>query len=156
MAIVAAVLVTVLTVDLGPDLREIAEREGTKYMERPMHIGRLSAKLTPGVFVIEDLLIEGLTPADRPFLKAKKIDVQVPWWTAFSRKLVVESVTMTDWEMVVESWAGGRHSFPKVTPKNPAQGPEHRSRRRCGTCWRRAASSPTTITRRRGAPSPAT
>ena len=30
---------------------------------------------------------------------------------------------MTDWEMVVESWAGGRHSFPKVTPKNPRTGP---------------------------------
>ncbi len=123
VAIVAAVLITVLTFDLGPDLREMAEREGTKYMERPMHIGRLSAKLTPGVFVIEDLLIEGLTPTDRPFLKAKKIEVRVPWWTAISRKLVVESVTMTDWEMLVEAWAGGRHSFPKVTPKNPRKGP---------------------------------
>ena len=88
-----------------------------------MRIGRLSAKLTPGVFVIEDLLIEGLTPTDRPFLKAKKIEVRVPWWTAFSRKLIVESVTMTDWDMVVESWPGGRHSFPKVTPKNPRKGP---------------------------------
>ena len=38
-----------------------------------MHIGRLSAKLTPGEFVVEDLLIEGLTPPDRPFLKAKTI-----------------------------------------------------------------------------------
>ncbi len=119
VAIVAAVLVTVLTFDLGPSLRERAEREGTKYMERPMRIGRLSAKLTPGVFVIEDLHIEGLTPTDRPFLKAKKIEVRVPWWTAFSRKLIIESVTMTDWEMLVESWPGGRHSFPKVTPKNP-------------------------------------
>ncbi len=123
MAVVAAIVISVLTVDLGPNLREIAEREGTKYMERPMRIGRLSAKLTPGVFVIEDLLIEGLTPTDRPFLKAKKIEVRVPWWTAISRKLVVESVTMTDWDMVVESWAGGRHSFPKVTPKNPRKGP---------------------------------
>ena len=33
-----------------------------------MHIGRLSAKLTPGEFVVEDLVIEGLTPQDRPFL----------------------------------------------------------------------------------------
>jgi hypothetical protein len=123
VAIVAAVLTTVLTFDLGPNLREIAEREGTKYMERPMRIGRLSAKLTPGVFVIEDLLIEGLTPTDRPFLKARKIEVRVPWWTAISRKLIVESVTMTDWEMLVESWPGGRHSFPKVTPKNPRKGP---------------------------------
>ena len=92
-------------------------------MERPMHIGRLSAKLTPGVFVVEDLLIEGLTPTDRPFLKAKKIEVRLPWWTAFNRKLIIESVTLTDWEMVVESWPGGRHSFPKVMPKNRRTGP---------------------------------
>ncbi len=92
-------------------------------MERPMHIGRLSAKLTPGVFVIEDLMIEGLSPQDRPFLKAKKIEVRVPWWTVFTRKLLIESVALTDWDMVVESWPGGRHSFPKVTPKNPRKGP---------------------------------
>ena len=62
VAVVAAVLISVFTVDLGPSLRERAEREGSKYMERPMHIGRLSARLTPGVFVVEDLVIEGLTP----------------------------------------------------------------------------------------------
>ena len=123
VAVVAAAFATLFTVDLGPSLRQLAEREGSKYMERPMHIGRLSAKLTPGDFVIEDLLIEGLTPQDRPFLKAKKITVSVPWWTVFTRKLVVESVTLTDWDMVVESWAGGRHSFPKVTPKNKGTGP---------------------------------
>jgi translocation and assembly module TamB len=123
VAVVAALLATVFTVDLGPSLRERAEREGTKYMERPVHIGRLSAKLTPGEFLVEDLLIEGLTPQDRPFLKAKRITVKVPWWTVFTRKLVVESVTMTDWDMVVESWAGGRHNFPKVTPKTRRTGP---------------------------------
>ncbi len=123
VAIVAGVLVTVLTFDLGPSLRRRAETEGTKYMERPMHIGRLSAKLTPGVFVIEDLMIEGLSPQDRPFLKAKKIEVRVPWWTVFTRKLLIESVALTDWDMVVESWPGGRHSFPKVTPKNARKGP---------------------------------
>ena len=69
-----------------------------------MHIGRLSAKITPGVFVVEDLVIEGLQPADRPFLKAKKIEVVVPWWTIFTRKLIIESVEMTDWDMVVETW----------------------------------------------------
>jgi translocation-and-assembly-module (TAM) inner membrane subunit TamB-like protein len=123
VAIVAAVFVTVFTVDLGPSVRARAEREGTKFMERPMHIGRLSAKLTPGEFVVEDLLIEGLTPQDRPFLRAKRIDVKLPWWTAFSKKLVVESVRMTGWEMTVESWPGGRHNFPKLTPKNRSQGP---------------------------------
>ncbi|HEX2453474.1 MAG TPA: hypothetical protein VHI99_07220, partial [Vicinamibacterales bacterium] len=79
VAVVAAILVTVFTIDLGPAVRARAESEGSKFIERPMHIGRLSAKLTPGVFVIEDLVIEGLTPTDRPFLRAKKIVVSVPW-----------------------------------------------------------------------------
>jgi TamB, inner membrane protein subunit of TAM complex len=124
VAVVAALFVTFFTVDLGPSLRARAEREGSKYMERPMHIGRLSAKMTPGVFVVDDLVIEGLSPQDRPFLKAKRIEVKLPWWTAFSRKLVIESVTLTDWDMTVESWSGGRHNFPKLTPKNkPQPGP---------------------------------
>jgi TamB, inner membrane protein subunit of TAM complex len=124
VAIVAALFVTFFTVDLGPSLRARAEREGSKYMERPMHIGRLSAKMTPGVFVVEDLVIEGLAPQDRPFLKAKRIEVKLPWWTAFSRKLLIESVSLTDWDMTVESWSGGRHNFPKLTPKNkPQPGP---------------------------------
>ena len=44
----------------------------------------------------------------------------MPWWTIFSRKLIVESVAMTDWHMVVESYPNGRHNFPKFTRKSPA------------------------------------
>jgi hypothetical protein len=65
-AIVVGALVSVFSIDLGPSLRHRAETEGSKFIQRPMHIGRLSAKLTPGVFVVEDLVIEGLTPQDRP------------------------------------------------------------------------------------------
>ena len=35
-------------------------------MHRPLHIGRLSVKLTPGVFVFDDVLIEGLEPRPPP------------------------------------------------------------------------------------------
>ena len=60
---------------------------------------------------------------------------------------------MTDWDMVVETFPNGRHNFPKVTPKNR----EHRAQPvhddgEVGACAR-AASSPTRITARRGAPS---
>ena len=122
-AIVAALFVSVFSVDLGPSLRKRAETEGTKFIERPMHIGRLSARLTPGVFVVEDLVIEGLTPQDRPFLTARQITVEVPWWTIFSKKLIVDSIAMTDWNMVVESYPAGRHNFPKFTRKTPGKGP---------------------------------
>lgn len=130
VAIVAAAVATFFTVDLGPSLRARAEREGSKFIQRPMHIGRLSAKITPGVFVVEDLLIEGLEPGDRPFLKAKKIEVILPWWTIFRRELIVESVEMTDWDMVVETWPSspafprGRHNFPKFTRESKSNGPK--------------------------------
>jgi TamB, inner membrane protein subunit of TAM complex len=122
-AVVAALLVTLFTIDLGPALREAAEQQGSRYMERPLRIGRLSAKLTPGEFLVEDLVIEGRSPSDRPFFKAKTITVKLPWWSIISRELVIESVAMTDWEMVIETWQGGRHNFPKVTPKTKRQGP---------------------------------
>ena len=122
VAIVAGGLITIFSFDLGPELREVAEREGTKFMERPLHIGRLSAKLTPGEFLIEDLVIEGRAPSDRPFMKAKTITVKVPWWSIFRRELIIESIVLTDWEMVIETWQGGRHNFPKLTPKNKGTG----------------------------------
>src|SRR5688572_22888385 len=82
LAIAAGLLITSLAVDLGPSLRARAEREGSRLVQRPMRIGRLSARLVPGVFVVEDVVIEGLTPKDRPFLTARKITVRLPWWTA--------------------------------------------------------------------------
>ncbi|MEP6918403.1 MAG: hypothetical protein ABJC89_22350, partial [Acidobacteriota bacterium] len=128
VAVVAGAIVAIFSVDLGPNLRGIAEREGSKYLQRPLHIGKVSAKLTPGVFYVEDVVIEGLAPTDRPFLRAKRIEVILPWWTIFTRKLTVESVEMTDWNMVVESWSSspefpnGRHNFPRFTPESKPNG----------------------------------
>jgi hypothetical protein len=130
VAIVAGALVTFFTVDVGPQLLTRAEREGSKYMQRPLHIGRLSVKLTPGVFVLEDVMIEGLEPGHRPFLKARKIEVVLPWWSIFTRSLIIESVEMTDWDMVVETWPSspgypnGRHNFPKFTRDSKSTGPK--------------------------------
>ena len=134
VAIVAGLLVSFYTVDLGPWLRGLAERRGSTYIQRPMHIGRLSAMLRPGVFQVEDFVIEGLHPTDRPFLTAKKITIGVPWWTIFSHKLEVEWVEMTDWDMVVETFPSspefpnGRHNFPRFfperkEPKKPSRWP---------------------------------
>jgi hypothetical protein len=121
LAVVVSLLLTALTVDLGPAVRRRAEQEGSKYLRRPLHLGRVSARLIPGVFVFEDLVIEGLTPDARPFLTAKKVTVRLPWWTIATRRLIIESVDMTDWNMVVESFANNVHSFPRLTPerKNP-------------------------------------
>jgi hypothetical protein len=117
--ILAVAFVTTLTVDLGPVLRARAETEGSRYMERPMHIGRLSVHLWRGRFVVEDLLIEGLTPESRPFLIARRIDVSMPWNTLVNRRIVFDTIEMTDWRMYVELLKDGRHNFPKFTPRTP-------------------------------------
>ncbi|MSO56417.1 MAG: hypothetical protein EXQ55_05775 [Acidobacteria bacterium] len=109
----AVAIVTTLTVDLGPSLRALTEGQGSRLIQRPMHIGRLSVRLFTGKFVLEDLVIEGLAPADRPFLHAKRIDVSLTWDAMWHREILLDSIEMSDWQMVVEQWAGGRHNFPK-------------------------------------------
>ena len=110
--LLAVAIVATLTIDLGPSLRVLAEREGSKRVGRPMHIGRLGVRLFNGKFVLEDFVIEGLSPTDRPFLKAKRIDLSLTWDAMFRREVLIDSIDMSDWHMVVEQWAGGRHSFP--------------------------------------------
>src|SRR4051794_193628 len=120
-AVVSALVVTIFSVDLGPELRKYAEQGGSKWLDRPMHIGKVRALLTPGEFEFSDVVIEGLKPTDRPFLVAKSIKVSLPWWTAISRHMDVDSVEMTDWTMVIESFPEGKHNFPRV--KGPPRPP---------------------------------
>ena len=35
------------------------------------------------------------------------------------REVLIDSVVMTDWQMLVETWPNGRHSFPKFTRDGP-------------------------------------
>lgn len=120
-AIVVLALGAFLTIDLGPALRERAERAGSKFIERPMHIGRLGIRLRSGSFVVENLRIDGLTPSDHPFFTAKRIDVSLYWWTFFStREVLIKSIDMSDWDMQVEM-KGGRLSFITLPKGKPEQ-----------------------------------
>ena len=110
---VAVAFVTSITVDLGPALRARAEAAGSNYLKRPMHIGRLSVHLWRGTYVVENLTIDGITPQGRPFLTAKRIEVSMPWSTLFNRQIVFDAIEMTDWDMYVETFAGGGDNFPK-------------------------------------------
>jgi hypothetical protein len=123
--VIAATLVSVVVVDLGPALRERAERAGSNWLARPMHIGRLGVLLGPGRFVIEDLRIEGLTPESRPWLEAKRIEVSLTWRALFNREVLVDTIEMTDWRMVVESFPNGVHNWPRLNgpPRPPREGP---------------------------------
>src|SRR5207253_8639659 len=111
-------------------LKRQAEVQASNFMERQMHIGRLSVHLWRGSFVFEDLVIDGMTPQSRPFLKAKRIELSMPWSTLFSRRVVFDSIEMTDWDMYVETFPSsdefpnGRHNFPRFTrggPRGPSR-----------------------------------
>ena len=115
----AVTCVATLSVDLGPTLRERAEAAGTAYMGRPMHIGRLSVHLWLGRFVVEGLVIEGLTPDARPFLIADRLTASMPWTTLVNRRVVFDAVEMTDWRMYAETFADGGHNFPRFTSSTP-------------------------------------
>ncbi|HKE86911.1 MAG TPA: translocation/assembly module TamB domain-containing protein [Vicinamibacterales bacterium] len=116
MAVILAVaLVTTLSIDVGPLLKSVAEQQGSKYIERPMHIGRMEARLWDGAFIFHDFRIDGLTPDETPFLTAKRIVVSMPWSTLFDRRVVFDSIEMSDWQMYVENLPDGRHNFPRFT-----------------------------------------
>jgi hypothetical protein len=135
-ALGVAGLVAVASLDLGPALEARAEREASRLIDRPVHIGRLSISLLRGRFVFEDLVIENRDPARPPFFSARRIVVTMRWWTLpLRREILVESVVLSDWRMRVER-------------RQPARGA---SSPPCSSCGRPAASSPTTTRARRGA-----
>ena len=119
--LLAVAFVTTITVDLGPAVRGLAERAGSNYLKRDLTIGRLSIRLLTGAFVVENLRIGGLQPSDRPFLTARTIEVSMSFGALLHREVLIDSVVMTDWQMVVETWPNGRHSFPKFTRDGPRQ-----------------------------------
>ena len=126
LGLLAAFIVMSFTVDLAalvPQIRRLAESAGSTQIQRPLHIGGLSMRLFDGHFVVHDLVIEGISPKDDPFIRAREIDVAMPLWSLVRRELNITSIVMTDWQMKVESFPGGRHTFPKFAPKNPSGKP---------------------------------
>ena len=121
-----ALVWTFFAIDLGPVARARAESEATKFLERPMHIGKLKALAWPGTFELEDVVIEGPRKGDKPFLTAGRIKVSVPWHSLLrggERRAIFASVEMTDWTMHVDTGPGRPQSIPKLTPKNRPTGP---------------------------------
>ena len=116
VALTAAAVVWSVTIDLDsafPDLRARAEAEASRRLDRPVHIGRLSAYLAPGRFLVEDLVIEGLSPGDDPFFTCERIVISVSWVALLRGEILVNPVDMEGWRMVAESFPDGRQSFPR-------------------------------------------
>ena len=123
--ILATAVVSTLTIDLGPELRRLAEQQGSRFMKRTIHIGELQVRVVNGHFELRDLVIEGLQPTDRPFFTAKRLSLAVSWAGLIGRRpdVLVTSVEMTDWQMLVEKFKDG-DNFPKFRNTNaPPSGP---------------------------------
>jgi hypothetical protein len=123
--IVAVIVVSTLTIDLGPVLKARAEQAGGNWLERKMTIGRLGVQLARGRFVVEDLQIDGMFPHEPPWLVAKRIEVSLTWSALLGREVLLDTIEMSDWRMVVESFPDGRQTFPRLTgpPRPPRTGP---------------------------------
>jgi hypothetical protein len=125
IALLVAAIVASLTIDLGPSLRELAERQASKQLKRQVRIGRLSIHILRARFLVEDFSIGGLESSDRPFFVAKHLSLGLDWLTAFRRvpEITITSVELTDWSMLVERWED-RTNFPKfVDDDNKPKGP---------------------------------
>ena len=119
-ALVAAALVSVVTIDLGPAVRAQAERAASAQLERPVRIGRLSSYLVPGRFLVEDLVIGGLEADHEPFLVSERIVVTVSWGALLGGEILIDGAEMHAWRMLVERFPDGSHTFPPFTRQRPA------------------------------------
>ena len=117
--IVAAAFVATVTIDLGPliPLGPLEEAASSR-LDREIAIGRLSIHVASGDFVVEDFVIGGLNPGDRPFLTAERIVVSIDWLALRRREILVESAEMTGWRMLSESFADGTQSFPSFVSQD--------------------------------------
>ena len=124
IALIAAALVAVVTIDLGPMAKPYAERRGSEYLERDLRIGSLTINLLKGRVIVRDLEIGGLHPGDRPFFTAKSLSLALDWRPALALKpdITITSVELVDWKMLVEKWED-QQSFPRFTRNNPSSGP---------------------------------
>lgn len=122
VALLCAAVVSAVTVDLGPRLRIQAERQFANYLDRQVSIGRLSTYLLPGRFLIEDLVIEGLSDGDRPFFRGERIVVSTAWLPLLRGEILVDDVDLQGWRMVVEAFEDGRNSFPPFAPRREGAG----------------------------------
>ncbi|MGE0815040.1 MAG: translocation/assembly module TamB domain-containing protein [Vicinamibacterales bacterium] len=117
---IAVVVVSVVTIDMGPLVRRRAEQAASTFIDRPVHIGRLGLNVGRGRLVVEDLLVEGLTPDVPPWLVAGHIELSLTWSALMGREVLLDTVEMRDWTLTVESYANGIHNWPRLNgPPRP-------------------------------------
>ncbi len=116
---VAVTIVATFTIDLGPAVRARAEAAATNLWDREVTIGELGIRLGSGKFLVEDLVIAGLKPGDRPFLTAERIYVSIDWLALRKGELLVHEAEMINWRMLAELFLDGTMNFPAFVERSP-------------------------------------
>lgn len=119
----AVAMMATFTIDLGPAVRARLEDAASGYLDREVTIGKVSAYVLPGKFLVEDLVIASVHPGDRPFLTAEQITVSIAWLELRHGVFLVDA-EMTDWLMLSELFTDGSMSFPAIVRRRAeAEGP---------------------------------
>ncbi len=120
---IAVLLVSIVTIDLGPALRGRAEGEASRWIDRPVHIGRLGLNLGRGRLVLEDVWVQGITAAHDPWLVAGHVELTLTWGAIINREVLLDAVEMRDWTLIVESYPNALHNWPRLNgpPGRPAR-----------------------------------
>lgn len=115
----AGLIVSAFAVDLGPQVRAIAERRASSYLQRPVHIGKVRMLVGRGQFEFTDIVIESLHPEDKPFARIRRVAVSTPWWTIVRKALIVDSVRVSGLNVAIESWPNDVNNLPKRKKGDP-------------------------------------
>ncbi len=68
--------------------------------------------------------IENLDPTATPFFHARRIVVTMPWWTILLRReIFIESVVLSDWRMLIETYARRRAQLHQDPAAPALEGP---------------------------------
>ncbi|MSO45436.1 MAG: translocation/assembly module TamB [Acidobacteria bacterium] len=119
VAVLGAAIISSATLDIGPVFRPTVEAILSDQVQRPVHVGRMTVNIVSGLLIgrvqLEDLVIEGRVPTDRPFFTARQLRASIDWWPAVARRpnITVTSVDLEDWQMLVEKWKDA-DSFPRL------------------------------------------
>jgi hypothetical protein len=122
-AAIAVLLVSVVTIDIGPVLRQRAEAAASAFIDRPVHIGRLGLNVGRGQLMLEDVRVEGLTPAHLPWLVAERVELALTWKALLGRELLFDTANLSDWTLTIESYANAIHNWPRLTGPPRPEGP---------------------------------
>lgn len=118
--VIAVLLVSIVTIDVGPVVRRRAELAASEFIDRPVRFGRLGLNIGRGRLVLEDVWVQGVTADTPAWLVAKRVELALTWKALLGREVLFDLAEIDGWTLTVESYANGVHNWPRLTgPPRP-------------------------------------